>query len=90
MLLEDAGFEVFSALDGAHGLRLTRELHPDVILLDMTVVRLDAGRMALFWGGHASAWTPPAGVSDRVLARVELAELGDSAEARARLGQICV
>jgi CheY-like chemotaxis protein len=40
-VLKDAGFDVASALDGAHGLELVREQRPDVILLDMMMPELD-------------------------------------------------
>jgi CheY-like chemotaxis protein len=41
MILTDEGFEVASALDGQRGLQLTRELRPDVILLDMMMPEMD-------------------------------------------------
>jgi CheY-like chemotaxis protein len=41
MALSDEGFEVSSALDGKRGLELTRELRPDVILLDMMMPEMD-------------------------------------------------
>jgi CheY-like chemotaxis protein len=41
MILTDEGFEVASALDGQRGLQLARELHPDVILLDMMMPEMD-------------------------------------------------
>jgi CheY-like chemotaxis protein len=41
MVLQDAGFEVITAANGAEGLRLVQELHPDVILLDMMMPEMD-------------------------------------------------
>jgi CheY-like chemotaxis protein len=41
MMLSDEGFVVCSALDGKRGLELTRELRPDVILLDMMMPEMD-------------------------------------------------
>jgi len=40
-VLTDEGFEVAGALDGQHGLQMTRDLHPDVILLDMMMPEMD-------------------------------------------------
>ena len=36
-ILEKAGFEVESALDGEQGIALAREFHPDVILMDVVM-----------------------------------------------------
>jgi sigma-B regulation protein RsbU (phosphoserine phosphatase) len=44
--LSDAGYEVFSAPDGTSGLAAARELHPDVILLDVSMPDID-GRQVL-------------------------------------------
>jgi CheY-like chemotaxis protein len=41
MVLTDHGFEVAGALDGERGLQLTRNLHPDVILVDMMMPEMD-------------------------------------------------
>jgi len=41
MVLADEGFEVAGALDGQRGLQLVRELHPDVVLLDMMMPEMD-------------------------------------------------
>jgi CheY-like chemotaxis protein len=41
MVLTDAGFEVVRALSGAEGLERVRELHPDVVLLDMMMPEMD-------------------------------------------------
>jgi CheY-like chemotaxis protein len=41
MILTDEGFEVSSAFDGQRGLQSARELHPDVILLDMMMPEMD-------------------------------------------------
>jgi CheY-like chemotaxis protein len=40
-MLSDAGFDVSSAPNGKRGLALSRELHPDVILLDMIMPEVD-------------------------------------------------
>jgi len=40
-VLAKAGHDVVAAADGQEGLRLARELHPDVILLDMMLPSLD-------------------------------------------------
>ena len=39
--LGDAGYEVFSAPDGTSGLAAARELHPEVILLDVRMPDID-------------------------------------------------
>ncbi len=39
--LHDAGFEVLSALDGEIGLRIAKNEHPDLILLDLILPRKD-------------------------------------------------
>jgi CheY-like chemotaxis protein len=41
MVLTDEGFEVAGALDGRRGLKLVRDLHPDVVLLDMMMPEMD-------------------------------------------------
>ena len=35
------GFEVLIAVDGAEGIRMTREEHPDIVLLDMSLPVID-------------------------------------------------
>ena len=41
MILTDEGFEAAGALDGQRGLQLVRDLHPDVVLLDMMMPEMD-------------------------------------------------
>ncbi len=40
-ILEDDGYEVVNAMDGAEGLRLARERRPDLVLTDVEMPRLD-------------------------------------------------
>ncbi|MES2521978.1 MAG: response regulator [Gemmatimonadota bacterium] len=40
------GFEVAMALDGAEGLRMTREQRPDIVLLDMSLPVMDGMEVA--------------------------------------------
>jgi two-component system, cell cycle response regulator DivK len=35
------GFEVLIAIDGAEGIRMTRDEHPDIVLLDMSLPVID-------------------------------------------------
>jgi CheY-like chemotaxis protein len=35
------GFEVLMAVDGAEGIRMTQEQHPDIVLLDMSLPVID-------------------------------------------------
>lgn len=39
-LLKKEGYEVFSALDGKEGLKLAKELKPDLILLDLILPKI--------------------------------------------------
>jgi CheY-like chemotaxis protein len=41
LILEDSGFEVITATSGHEGLRLARDVHPDVILMDVSIPKLD-------------------------------------------------
>ena len=41
IVLEDEGFEILMAADGEEALRAARESHPDVILLDQMMPKLD-------------------------------------------------
>lgn len=41
IVLEDEGFEILMAADGEEALRAARESHPDVILLDQIMPKLD-------------------------------------------------
>jgi DNA-binding response OmpR family regulator len=54
------GFEVFVAKDGEEGLRLALEKHPDIILVDIILPRMDGLTMMEeirkdSWGKHAKA-----------------------------------
>lgn len=40
-ILEEEGYEVVSAMDGAEGLRKTRELLPDLVITDLEMPKLD-------------------------------------------------
>jgi two-component system chemotaxis response regulator CheY len=41
LALEDAGFEVVQAEDGVHGLEVLEDEHPDVIITDINMPRMD-------------------------------------------------
>ena len=43
LVLESKGYEVLKALDGEEGLRIAKEEHPDLILLDIMMVTPDQG-----------------------------------------------
>jgi two-component system cell cycle response regulator DivK len=45
-LLEKAGHQVFSALDGRQGLEMARQIRPDLILLDLTLPAIDGWHVA--------------------------------------------
>ncbi len=45
-LLEQAGFQVVSAVDGLEGLEKARSQRPDLILLDMSLPELDGWHLA--------------------------------------------
>jgi len=40
-ILEDAGYEVISAMDGAEGLQLVRERRPDLVITDIEMPKID-------------------------------------------------
>ncbi len=44
-ILEDAGYEVVSAMDGAEGLRAAREFKPDLIITDIEMPKIDGYEM---------------------------------------------
>jgi CheY-like chemotaxis protein len=57
MLVELLGYEVRTAYDGAEALELAREFHPDVVLLDIGMPRMDGYEAcrrlrAQAWGEH--------------------------------------
>lgn len=41
MILTHSGYEVIEAMDGEEGIRMAREEQPDVILMDVTIPRID-------------------------------------------------
>jgi CheY-like chemotaxis protein len=41
MILENAGYEVFEAHDGLHVLQQARQVHPDLVILDLHMPGLD-------------------------------------------------
>jgi twitching motility two-component system response regulator PilH len=43
-MLENHGFETDSAADGAEGIRKAREIHPDLILMDIVMPGVDGFR----------------------------------------------
>jgi len=43
-MLENHGFETESAADGAEGIRKAREIHPDLILMDIVMPGVDGFR----------------------------------------------
>ncbi|BAJ65030.1 MULTISPECIES: response regulator [Anaerolinea] len=45
-LLEQAGFQIISAMDGLDGLEKARSLKPDLVLLDMSLPELDGWHLA--------------------------------------------
>jgi two-component system, cell cycle response regulator DivK len=45
-LLEQSEYEVQGAVDGRQGLQRARELHPDMILLDMSLPEIDGWSLA--------------------------------------------
>ncbi len=47
-LLRYHGYQVLEAMDGEHGVRLAREQHPDLILMDLRLPRLN-GWSAAEW-----------------------------------------
>ena len=51
--LEKGGFRIESATDGAEALRKAREMHPDLILMDIQMPGMD--------GLEVTASAPPAG-----------------------------
>lgn len=47
-LLTDSGFEVFAARDGLEALALIKESHPDILLLDLEMPRMNGLEVAAF------------------------------------------
>ncbi len=43
--LEKEGYEIFTALDGLSGLKLARDLKPDIIVLDIMLPGLDGSEL---------------------------------------------
>ena len=61
-----------------------RACRPAPEAMGLAVVRADATRMLLLWGGSAGAWAPDGTLAERVLDKVELPADQDSEAARAR------
>lgn len=57
--LGDDGFDVFGAHDGEHALRLAAAGDPDVILLDISLPRLDGTEFVERWRARMGPGTPP-------------------------------
>jgi CheY-like chemotaxis protein len=55
----------------------------------LAVIRLDAHRMVVLWGGRAGAWSLPENVAGHVLSQVELSGVREHAAASARLRTVC-
>jgi CheY-like chemotaxis protein len=55
----------------------------------LAVIRLDAHRMVVLWGGRAGAWLLPENVAGHVLSQVELSGVREHAAASARLRTVC-
>ncbi len=55
--LERSGFEVMVAADGERALQLAHEFHPDLVVMDVLMPRLD-GRAALRRLRQSGDWTP--------------------------------
>jgi two-component system cell cycle response regulator DivK len=43
-VLEHYGYRVVEAMDGASGVRMAREMHPDVVLMDISIPVMDGWR----------------------------------------------
>ena len=46
ILLDQAGFEVLTAMDGQRGLELIQEKLPELVLLDLTIPEIDGWHLA--------------------------------------------
>jgi len=55
----------------------------------LAVIRLDAHRMVVLWGGRVGAWLLPEKVVGHVLSQVELSGVREHAAASARLRTVC-
>jgi two-component system, cell cycle response regulator DivK len=75
--LERQGYAVVSAQDGSEGVRLAREEHPDLILMDLSLPVLDG------WGASQRLKSDEATRSIPVIALTAHAMAGDEARARA-------
>ncbi len=45
-VLESAGFECITAFDGEEGLRLAKEVHPDLIILDVMMPKINGYKIS--------------------------------------------
>lgn len=68
-LLEQAGFEVRTAVDGVQGLAMARSVSYDLVVLDIQMPQMDGYETAAALRGHpASAAVPIVGVSSFAMA----------------------
>src|SRR6187200_2826393 len=58
-LLQDEGFSIVGATDGAAGMQLVERLHPAVILLDIALPRVSGSEFLERLRGHSSLWQTP-------------------------------
>lgn len=79
LILEHAGYTVLHAWDGAEGLRLAREHHPELILMDISVPLVDG------WEATRQLKADPATAAIRVVALTAHAFPADR-ERAARIG----
>ena len=58
-ILQDAGYGVLSAADGAEAMRYLREDGPDLVLLDLGLPKMDGWDFARFKGGDPNTASVP-------------------------------
>jgi two-component system, cell cycle response regulator DivK len=59
VILERAGYEVIAAADGETGLATARELHPDLIVMDVNLPGLDGLEVTRRLKAQPSTWEIP-------------------------------